>query len=87
MKRLLRLILVSALLLGGGTYLASRARIERQGRVLIEAAARGDRPQVLSCLRAGVPVNARDPCGWTALSWAAAKGHKAIVIDLLERGG
>ncbi|HEX4955537.1 MAG TPA: ankyrin repeat domain-containing protein [Thermoanaerobaculia bacterium] len=50
------------------------------------AASKGETAQVRALLDQGVPVDAADEYGATALSRAADKGHAEIVKLLLERG-
>jgi hypothetical protein len=52
---------------------------------LLEAVRAGDLPAVRAALDAGAAVDARFPYGRTALSFAADRGHEAIVRLLLER--
>ena len=57
-----------------------------EGR-LIEAAKRGDFDRVNALLNRGVNVNHQTPKKqWTALMWAAYKGYRDIVAQLLGRG-
>ncbi|KAG0257550.1 hypothetical protein DFQ27_005061 [Actinomortierella ambigua] len=54
---------------------------------LMEMAAIGNLKAVLHFLHSGVDVNAQNPMnGWTALHWAAHRGHEPIVRALLMRG-
>jgi ankyrin repeat protein len=53
---------------------------------LLKAATQGNLPQVQQLLGQGVPVNAVDPSGWTALMKASFEGHTAVVQELLKRG-
>jgi hypothetical protein len=53
-------------------------------RSLAAAAAAGDLGQVLSLLRSGAPLNARDAQGQTALLRAASAGHLDVVRVLID---
>jgi outer membrane protein assembly factor BamB len=53
---------------------------------LWEAARAGDAPRVVRALDKGASVNAKTRYGATALTFAADKGHLAVVKLLLERG-
>lgn len=53
---------------------------------LVDAAARGDRAAVRRLLRLGLPVNAVDARGATALLRACGSGHTALAADLLAAG-
>lgn len=53
---------------------------------LVDAAKNGDTEAVRRLLKQGVPVNAGQPDGFTALHWAA-QWDKADMADLLIRGG
>lgn len=55
-------------------------------RLLPEAAAAGRVPTVLACLAAGLPVNATDSNGNTALHHAAIRGNALLVHALLDAG-
>ena len=41
---------------------------------------------MLGLLDAGVPIDSRDPIGWTSLMFAVAGGHTAVIAALLARG-
>ena len=49
------------------------------------AAKAGDVKIVVALLDHGVPVDAKDAGGWTALMWAATHGRGEVVKALLER--
>ncbi|MDX1707963.1 MAG: ankyrin repeat domain-containing protein, partial [Desulfobacterales bacterium] len=53
---------------------------------LISAAELGDIDTVKKILEQGVPVEAMDEDGWTALMKATYEGHGNIVGELLSRG-
>jgi cytohesin len=53
---------------------------------LREAAARGDIVDVQRRLERGEDPNSRDGYGWSALLWAAGKGHYRVVELLLDQG-
>jgi hypothetical protein len=53
---------------------------------LIEAAGRGDLPQVQAQLAAGAPLDGRDDQGRTALHWAVVAGDGEVVASLLAAG-
>ncbi|MDD5275163.1 MAG: ankyrin repeat domain-containing protein [Methylovulum sp.] len=53
---------------------------------LIEAAIAGDADRIGTLLDTGATVGQSDSYGWTALHWAAAKGHTGIVQKLLAAG-
>lgn len=57
-----------------------------QAEDLREAARRGDLAKAKALLDAGVPVDAKNRYGATALFFAADKGHLALIQLLLERG-
>lgn len=50
------------------------------------ASAQGDVVAVERSLRSGVDPNAADALGWTALHWAAGRGHLAVVRLLISSG-
>jgi outer membrane protein assembly factor BamB len=56
------------------------------GEELREAARRGDLPKAQALLDSGVPVDAKNRYGATALFFAADKGDVGMVSFLLERG-
>ncbi len=56
------------------------------GQKLIQAAKDGRLDEVRDALDLGAPVNARDNRDWTALMWAAWKGHESVGTLLLVRG-
>jgi hypothetical protein len=53
---------------------------------LFEAVKAGNREAVKELIATGAEVNRQDKQGWTALNWAAAKGHVEIIGTLLEHG-
>jgi len=53
---------------------------------LLEAVKSGNADIVKELIESGVEVNQQDKQGWTPLSWAAGKGHLAVVDLLLQRG-
>lgn len=55
-------------------------------RALRDAARVGNAPEVENLVRQGVPVDARDTAGRTALMIAALNGHTAAVQKLLALG-
>eukprot|EP00123_Amoebidium_parasiticum_P005683 comp16825_c0_seq1/m.15252 comp16825_c0_seq1/g.15252 ORF comp16825_c0_seq1/g.15252 comp16825_c0_seq1/m.15252 type:complete len:279 (-) comp16825_c0_seq1:147-983(-) len=63
--------------------MAGRLREE----TLREAACSGDEKTVLELLKAGVDINSQHSInGWTALHWAAHRGHSHLVGVLLSNG-
>ncbi|EWH02735.1 ankyrin repeat domain-containing protein [Halomonas sp. BC04] len=61
--------------------------VDPLGRTALTLAAeRGATDTVMAMLDEGVPVDASDGCGWTALMKAAANGHLALLEALLARG-
>ncbi|XP_049770021.1 uncharacterized abhydrolase domain-containing protein DDB_G0269086-like isoform X2 [Schistocerca cancellata] len=56
------------------------------GRRLIEAAKEGAVEELRALLAAGANVEARDEDMWTALHWAAVRGHENVVRCLVEGG-
>ncbi|GAB3648382.1 ankyrin repeat domain-containing protein [Ramlibacter alkalitolerans] len=75
------------LLLAAGsiTLLSPLAHAQAQAP-LVEAAARGDLPQVQALLRAGADVEQRDANGRTAVLAATAGKHVEVVRALIARG-
>jgi hypothetical protein len=57
-----------------------------QGEDLREAARRGDLEKAKALLDAGVPVDAKNRYGATALFFAADRGHLPLIQLLIERG-
>jgi len=57
-----------------------------QGEDLREAARRGDLERAKALLDAGVPVDAKNRYGATALFFAADRGHLPLIQLLIERG-
>ncbi len=57
------------------------------GPAVVAAAANGRMKAVEALLRLGCDPNAPNKYGWTALMWAAYKGHGGVVGALLEHGG
>jgi uncharacterized protein len=53
---------------------------------LFEAVKAGNREAVKEIIATGAEVNSQDKQGWTALNWAAARGHVDIIGTLLEHG-
>ena len=53
---------------------------------LLEAVKAGNSDSVKELIESGAEVNQQDKQGWTPLSWAAGKGHLAVVDLLLQRG-
>lgn len=53
---------------------------------LLEAVKAGNAGSVKELIESGAEVNQQDKQGWTPLSWAAGKGHLAVVDLLLQRG-
>jgi hypothetical protein len=53
---------------------------------LLRAAQEGNVSEILSCLRRGADVNARDAFGWTALMCAVQGGHAEAAKALVQRG-
>lgn len=53
---------------------------------LFEAVKAGNREAVKELITTGAEVNRQDKQGWTALNWAAAKGHVELIGMLLEHG-
>ena len=53
---------------------------------LLEAVKSGNADSVKELIESGAEVNQQDKQGWTPLSWAAGKGHLAVVDLLLQRG-
>ncbi|KAJ7560103.1 hypothetical protein O6H91_04G113600 [Diphasiastrum complanatum] len=56
----------------------------KMGIVFRSAARKGDLKTVRQCLSQGAQVNGQDQHGWTALHYAAYKGHTEIVSYLIE---
>ncbi|XP_047100896.1 60 kDa lysophospholipase-like [Schistocerca piceifrons] len=56
------------------------------GRRLIEASKEGVVEELRALLAAGANVEARDEDMWTALHWAAVRGHEDVVRCLVEGG-
>ncbi|XP_054716232.1 ankyrin repeat domain-containing protein 40-like [Uloborus diversus] len=55
--------------------------------LLLEASAYGDENNVKELLKSGVNINAQNSVnGWTALHWAAKRGHSNVVNYLLLNG-
>lgn len=61
---------------------------EEKGKRLLKAAMVGAVEELQVLLAVGADVGARDPawCNWTALHWAADRGHLWVVRYLLEGG-
>merc|ERR1719310_1434827 len=57
-----------------------------QAEEWVYAARTGDIAQVKQYLEEGVPVDAADGSGWTALRWAASEGHEDVVAMLIDAG-
>ena len=53
---------------------------------LFEAAELGEIDKIKDLLDQGVPIDARDDDGWTALMKATYEGHRYIVEELIARG-
>jgi TonB family protein len=53
---------------------------------LVKAAKRGDPARVHDLLAKGADVDATDDDGRTSLMWAAQKGHREVVLALLDAG-
>jgi hypothetical protein len=53
---------------------------------LFEAVKSGNADMVKELIESGAEVNQQDKQGWTPFSWAAGKGHLAVVDLLLQRG-
>jgi hypothetical protein len=53
---------------------------------LFEAVKTGNRETVKGLIESGAEVGRQDKQGWTALNWAAAKGHVEIIELLLANG-
>jgi HEAT repeat protein len=76
---------VSELLAGGAD--PNQAVEGEDGGLPLSAAAAWDRAEVTTALlAAGADVNGRESGGWTALLWAAAKGHAGTAEQLVEAG-
>ncbi|HKQ60376.1 MAG TPA: PQQ-binding-like beta-propeller repeat protein [Candidatus Polarisedimenticolaceae bacterium] len=69
-----------------GTLLLAAVAAADSGEALREAAARGDLAAVRAQLEAGIPADAADEHGLTALIRAAQKGRSDVVRLLVERG-
>eukprot|EP00730_Choanoeca_flexa_P015698 TRINITY_DN7268_c0_g1_i1.p1 TRINITY_DN7268_c0_g1~~TRINITY_DN7268_c0_g1_i1.p1 ORF type:complete len:139 (+),score=8.24 TRINITY_DN7268_c0_g1_i1:135-551(+) len=62
--------------------------LDRRGEQLREAACAGDWEAVTSLLHAGVNPNDQNKVnGWTAMHWAAKRGHAKTLQILLANGG
>jgi len=57
-----------------------------EGKRLVSAVQAGDRQAVRTLLNLNLDVDQTDDYGWTALSWAAAKGDVEVVRALCESG-
>ncbi|MDX1501393.1 MAG: PQQ-binding-like beta-propeller repeat protein [Thermoanaerobaculia bacterium] len=86
MRRLSHASWVAALLLALTPPLAGLAQETSAGDELREAARTGDLERVRALLDEGVPVDAVNKYGSTALNLAAGAGQTAVVRLLLERG-
>jgi len=62
------------------------APLQSREETFFKAAREGDLETVKSLVAAGVPVDAKTKYGATALSYACDKGHRDVVLFLLERG-
>jgi hypothetical protein len=57
-----------------------------QNEALYVAASQGDLEGVRQLLDSGVPVDAKNTAGWTALMKASMEGHQPVVQELIQRG-
>lgn len=62
-------------------------RSEQLQRRMLMASYYGDLKVLRRCTAEGANINHRDAYGWTALHWAAARGHHSVVRYLLAEGG
>ena len=66
---------------------ATNADLDQLNEKLRENCCNGHSPEVLKCIESGASVNSRNKVnGWTALHWAAKRGHDNIVLILLKHG-
>ena len=79
-------LLILIMLLGGIIFSAGRVRAGTLSQQLISAAELGEIDKVKGFLDQGVPVEARNEDGWTALMKATYEGHENIVRELIARG-
>ena len=87
LDRLAGLVAALLLLMHAAPLFAARVNYEAD---LIRAARNGDIEAVRNLLNTSVDVNAQDndqdEQGWSALMYAAQKGHTDIVLELLDGG-
>ncbi|HYD18641.1 MAG TPA: ankyrin repeat domain-containing protein [Patescibacteria group bacterium] len=65
---------------------ATAQDMAREGMQLVRASKKGELEKVRGLLAAGVPVDAADENGWTALSWAVKNRHADIARALIDAG-
>lgn len=73
-------------LLGMAWAVAASVALAQPSAPLVDAARRGDLPQVRTLLRAGADVEQRDADGRTAVLAATAGQHLEVVRELIARG-
>ncbi|MGA3125615.1 MAG: ankyrin repeat domain-containing protein [Candidatus Korobacteraceae bacterium] len=86
MKKVLKAIFLSAVVLSLSLLAAGQATPGSLDDQLIQAEGNGDSAAVQQLLQKGAHIEARDPHGNTALAWAAKYGRTEVVKLLLDRG-
>ena len=79
--------LAQAMAAGQAAKEVDPAKAREASAALLKAAEKGDLKQILLLIYVlGADINTRDGDGWTALYWAATKGHAATVEALVKAG-